>query len=280
MIIGIVGVGYVGRALGYGFAQYGHDLLLNDIRNLRAVWAEEFIASKERLMAECDVIFICVDTPAREDGNCDLRKVYDAFNELHKAWAMNPEPEKKQPIIVIKSTVIPGTADTLQAAYPWVASNPEFLRQAHANDDFLNPDRIVIGASKPEVAKFMEELYKDFDCPIINCSHKEAELIKYLSNSFFITKVAFAQEISRISTMLVIDAMKVYEGITADKRIDHHHLDPSLGRISLFTPCLAKDMMALIKQLDESGYETHFMKTAYAKAVDGVRLDFKLEVEK
>ena len=286
MKIGIVGYGYVGRALCEVFMRKDHEVMINEIREYALTnVAKTFIASKERLMDECDIIFICVDTPSRQDnGGCDLTKVYTVFNELHMAWGELSKTKeglritKHQPIIVIKSTVIPGTLDTLRKAYPWCCSNPEFMRQGYGVEDFSNPDRIVIGSVKGEVTKKMLELYEDFDCPKMVMLPAEAELIKYLSNSFLLTKIAFSQEISRISTMLGINANKIFEGIVADRRIDQHHLDPSTGRISLHTRCLTKDMLALIQQLDMSGYDTNFLKTAYAKAVDGVSLDFKLEV--
>lgn len=286
--IGIVGFGVVGQAIGEGFMIKGHEVFANDPRWEVDTWKGVKITTKKEIVKECEVIFICVDTPSLPsghpggEGGCDLSKVYQAFNDCWLTWGNLSRTEEGvgSPVYAIKSTVIPGTVDTLIEGYPLVCSNPEFLRQKTPLEDFMNQDRIIIGSSKEEITKKMLKVYEGFDCPKIVVKPAEAELIKYLSNTMLITKVAFSQEISRISSMLDLDAMKVYEGIVADKRISPYHLNPSEGRISLFTPCLAKDMLALINQLDRSGYETNFMKTAYAKAVDGVKINFKLEVTK
>lgn len=285
MKLGIVGFGVLGKALYEGFQDKSHIVFINDLKVVDPEFQEDHM-TKGEMMAECQVIFICVDTPPRTDnGGCDLTKVYEVFNQLHVAWGELSKTKeglritKHQPIIAIKSTVIPGTLDTLKKAYPWCCSNPSFIRESHALEDFLKPDRIIIGADKPEVIEPMLDLYEDFDCEYIwSCKPAEAELIKYLSNALLVTKVAFANEIDEISSTLGVDARVVYSGVTGDRRINESHLDPSKGMIPQGSACLPKDMRALIQQLDMSGYDTHFLKTAYAKAVHGVSLDFKLEV--
>lgn len=277
MNIGVIGFGVVGEAVGLGFLEHGHSVYANDPRWKVSHWKDVELVSKQRIAETCDVAFICVETPTGEKG-IDLSHVYEAFNQLHLMISQHRE-DKEALTIVIKSTVIPGTTDTLTAMYPCVAVNPEFLRQETALEDFLHPDRIVVGTENHLAKKALMKLYEDFDCPIYYVKPAEAELVKYMANTFFLVKVAFAQEISRICTLLKLDAMKVYEALTMDHRIESHHLDPSLGRVSLFTPCLSKDMLALIRQLDASGYDTCFLKTAFAKAVDGVKLKTKLEIE-
>jgi len=273
--IGIVGMGLVGEAIFEGFQSKGYELMVNDIRDL-----SYHIHTLEEIVGECGVIFVCVPTPSREDGSCDLSIVYDVFNKLHFSLSQLMRNEAKEPpVIVIKSTVIPGTADSLIAMYPYVCSNPEFMTEKNALRDFLNPDRIIIGAKSERVRKVMGRIYEDFDAKKIICSPTEAETIKYLSNSLLLTKVAFSQEISILSQMLRLNAKTVFEGVTSDKRIDPHHLDPTMGRVSTHTPCLSKDMMALIIQLEKSGHDSTFLKSAYATAVDGVSLIPTLKIK-
>lgn len=284
MNIGIIGFGVVGQAIGEGFAQQGHDIYFNDPAWTGSAWKEAQKLSKEEIVNTCEIIFICVGTPPRLDGSCDLSQVYEAFNDLHFHIAtanreLIGDADIVQPLIVIKSTVLPGTADSLKEMYPFIVSNPEFLTQKSPVTDFIEPDRIIIGTFQQSSFEKILELYEPWNCPKIRCTPKEAETIKYLSNCLLVTKVAFAQEISRLSSFLKLNAAKVYVGITLDKRINPHHLDPTVGPISQHTPCLTKDMRALINQMDVSGMDTDFLKSAYAKAVDGVYLSTHLKLE-
>jgi UDPglucose 6-dehydrogenase len=274
MKVGIVGMGVVGSAIYEGLESKGHEVYANDVRDIEYV-----VNPLDFLVSTCEVIFICVPTPQKEGGVCDLSIVYKVFNDLHYHLAQKMREEAMDlPVIAIKSTVIPGTADSLIKMYPRVCSNPEFMTEKNPLRDFLNPDRIILGAKSQVVIDTMVKLYNDFDAPRHIVEPAEAEAIKYLSNSLLLTKVAFSQEISRLCQMLRLNARLVYDGITADKRINPSHLDPTKGRVSIHTPCLAKDMRALIEQLDKSGYDSILLKSAYATAIDGVALRPALKI--
>ena len=275
MVVGIVGMGIVGEAVFEGLQTKGHQVMVNDVRDI-----PYHIHTLDELAEECGVIFICVPTPKREDGSCDLSIVYEVFNQLHFRIAqLMKGDEYIPPVIAIKSTTIPGTVDSMSPMYPFVCSNPEFMTEKNALKDFLNPDRIIIGAKNRTVITKMKEVFSGFEAPVIITSPTEAEVIKYMSNSYLLTKVAFAQEISKVCQMLRIDAKTVYKGITADKRINPNHLDPTIGPVSLHTPCLSKDLLALIIQLEKSGYDSTFLKSAYVNAVDGTMLVPMLKIK-
>lgn len=285
MKIGIVGFGVLGKALYEGFQDKSHIVFINDIKDVDTEFQEDHM-TKDEMMVECQVIFICVDTPPRDDnGGCDLTKVYEVFNQLHIAWGELSRTEEglrvtqKQPIIAIKSTVIPGTLDTLNSAYPWSCSNPEFIRQSSALEDFLNPDRIVIGAHKKAVIETMKELYKDFDCPILITTPIEAEMIKYFSNAFLILKVAFSQELQYMSEKMIgVRPDAVMEGVYMDHRIHKSHLRPCGGKIPYHSPCLVKDLRAIIQASEMSGYDPWLLKAAYITGVAGAGFKLKMEV--
>jgi UDPglucose 6-dehydrogenase len=127
----------------------------------------------------------------------------------------------------------------------------------------------------------MKEAYDGFDSPIMFMSPTEAEAVKYLSNCLLLTKVAFSQEVAKLCSMLNLNAKVVYQGVTTDNRVHPAHLDPTMGRVSTHTPCLSKDLMALIVQMERSGYDPIMLKSVYATAIDGVRLEptFKIKEE-
>lgn len=274
MNIGIIGMGVVGAAIHEGFQSKGHTLYANDIKDM--VYP---LSALDELVEKCEVIFICVPTPRREDGSCDLSIVYSVFNALHFRIAkLTKDPEFEPPIVAIKSTVLPGTTDSLSVMYPFVCSNPEFMTEASPLEDFLNPDRIIIGTRNNRAARKMKELYEEFDCTVWVVTPREAEAIKYLANSLLLTKVAFSQEILRLCLTLDLDPETVYSAVVEDKRINGHHLNPMLGRIASDSKCLPKDTLALITQLDKSGGASPLLKAVYATAVEGARLGLKLTI--
>jgi UDPglucose 6-dehydrogenase len=272
MIIGIVGYGVVGQAIGEGLRKKGHTIMINDVD------AEKSLCTKEELVTECDVIFICVDTPTNKRG-CDLSRVYEAFNNLHYHIAQKSrEGAIDLPVIAIKSTVIPGTTDSLFKMYPRVCANPEFMRALTAEDDFLRPDRIIVGAYSEEVKEVMSELYNGWDTPLYITKPVVAELAKYLSNAFLVVKVAFSQEVKRICEMVHADPLNVMQLVCMDHRINDSHMNPVFGKIARDSACLPKDMMALIKQLEASGDTPYLLQSAYAMGVEDSRLVASLKI--
>lgn len=273
MKLGIIGMGVVGKTLEKGFVHKGFEVYTNDLK------PDIGNSTKEDLAKECDVVFICVDTPTNSQG-CDLSKVYEAFNDLHYHIAQGMrEKIIDPPVVAVKSTVIPGTVDTLYSMYPYVCSNPEFLREASAMHDFSNPDRIMVGAHSDEVFKVMKEVYSKWSCPMFYSDPKTVELAKYISNAFLVTKVAFSQEVKRIAELLGVDAEEVMQGVCYDHRVNDSHLNPSKGKIPVDSMCLPKDLLALIKQCQSSGYDPFLLMSSACSGVEKVNLQSRLSLE-
>lgn len=277
MNLGVIGLGVVGKALYYGFKEKGHTVYLNDTDNVDEQYQEDF-RLKEEMVENCEIIFICVPTPIKNGGGCDLSIVYEVFNALHYhiAQRMRKGPIVP-PIIAVKSTVIPGTVDSLKAMYHLVCSNPEFLRSNHAFNDFLYPDRIVVGTDNEVILKTMKKLYDDWGCPILFVKPKEAEMIKYLSNTFLLLKVAYSEEARLLCERFEIDPEIVMYGVTSDNRINGSHLQP-VGAMPKDSPCLPKDAYALIKLALSVGYDPWLLKAALLRGVEGAKMETKIEV--
>jgi UDPglucose 6-dehydrogenase len=260
--IGIVGYGVVGKAVAEGFESRGLKVLINDIEN-----NVPFPYSKQGLMTECDFIFICVNTPYRE-GKTDLGNVYTAIEEL----AMYHNEFSADPIIIIKSTVIPGTTDDMQKLYPKMTFtvNPEFLRERTPLEDFLNPDRVVIGAYDPEIAFLLVDLYQHIVSrrKIEILTPKECELVKYLSNAFLTLKVAFSQAVNEMCILMGINADHVMDIVTKDRRINPSHMRPSLGQMNPESLCLPKDLLSFKDFLKDMGMDSRFFEEIYVLAVN------------
>ena len=280
MNIGIVGLGVVGKAIYHGFTEKGHTVYMHDTADVEKEYQSNF-RLKEELMEECSVIFICVPTPSRDNGACDLTTVFEVFGALHRAWAQQPQGVQltdDQPIIAIKSTCIPGTVDTLKKMYPWVCSNPEFLRAEYAVKDFLEPDRIIIGADKESIYERMANLYEAWTCPKVYLSPREAETVKYLSNAYLLLKVAYSEEARILCTRIGVEVEPVMEAVVLDHRIDESHLKP-LGAMPKDSVCLPKDALALIQASLAGGYDPWLLKAALYRGVEGAKIKAKLEVE-
>lgn len=257
MKIGVVGYGTVGKAVADGFKKKGIEVYVNDI-------VLPFSSSKKQLMEHCDYIFVCVQTPTNKYGTIGLAHVFTAIEGL------NYYSDKNNPIIIIKSTIVPGTTEYLINKYPnlRIVVNPEFLRQDYALQDFLDPDRIVIGTSDPFLVPKLEKLYGSFDCPVYITLPTVAELVKYLSNAYLVSKVAFACEAQKICDRFNVDAKKVMSLVYVDRRINRSHLKPSLGPIPKNSPCLPKDLQSLISHLESKGYVSKFLKAIYKGGVE------------
>ena len=201
-----------------------------------------------------EIIFLALPTPPGEDGSADLSYVLNVADQLGEMMT-----EFK--VIVDKSTVPVGTAEKVEAKIREkatvdfaVVSNPEFLREGFAVDDFLNPDRVVIGTEHEKAIKIMSELYEPFvqsNRPIIIMDEKSAELTKYAANSFLATKITFMNEIANFCELVGADVDKVRQGVGSDSRIGHKFLYPGIG---FGGSCFPKDVQALVRSGNQAGY--------------------------
>jgi len=289
MKITIVGTGYVGLVTGTCFAETGvtvHcvDIDTKKIENLnkgilpiyepgldtmieRNVQQKRlfFTTNLSETLADCEVIFSAVGTPPDEDGSADLKYVLDVAREVGRN--MN-----HYMVIVTKSTVPIGTAEKVKKAIldeqakrgvsiPFdVASNPEFLKEGDAIDDFLRPDRIVIGTESEQAQNIMKRLYKPFVLnghPIIFMDIPSAELTKYAANSMLATKISFMNDIANLCEIVGADVTNVRKGIGSDSRIGDKFLYAGIGYGG---SCFPKDVKALIKTADQNNYSLKILK--------------------
>ena len=283
MKIAVVGTGYVGLVAGTCFAESGNTVVCVDVdeNKINRLLAgqipiyepglEEMVkknVEEERLSFTTDidtavkdslVVFIAVGTPPDEDGSADLKHVLAAARSVGKS--MNGYK-----IIVDKSTVPVGTARKVadavsgETSHPFnVVSNPEFLKEGAAIDDFMKPDRVVIGTDDPRVAEIMKELYSPFvrtGNRIIIMDVPSAELTKYAANAMLATRISFMNEIANICERVGADVTKVREGIGTDSRIGMPFLFPGAGYGG---SCFPKDSRAIISTADENGYNFKIM---------------------
>lgn len=257
--IGIIGYGTVGSTIAKGLTKisknkiFVYDIDKDKIKNVKD--DRTFICENIRdLTRISDIIFVCVPTPSKNNGSIDLSIVDRVLREISFI--------KEKKIIVIKSTIIPGTTKKYQKKYKnkIIVYNPEFITEKNAEQNFLNPDRIVIGADDEDVIKKLCEFYEKFDCPIIKTDSTTAEMIKYASNSFLTTKVSFVNQIHLMCKKLGINSKDVMRGVVLDKRIHPSHTEP--GR-SWRGKCLPKDLQAIIKKGEEIGCDVSLLKAVW-----------------
>jgi UDPglucose 6-dehydrogenase len=282
--IAVVGTGYVGLVTGTCFAETGNQVICVDIdakkvermrngeipiyephldvlfeRNIKANRLS-FTTNLAEGIQDAEIIFLALPTPPGEDGSADLRYILGVAEELGKLLT-------NYKVIVDKSTVPVGTADKVRemiaknASVDFdVVSNPEFLREGFAVDDFMKPDRVVIGTSSVRAEKEMEQLYKPFvrqGNPIIFMDEKSAELTKYAANSFLATKITFMNEIANFCEIVGADVDKVRIGIGSDDRIGKRFLFPGIGYGG---SCFPKDVQALVNSGNENGFSFEILK--------------------
>ncbi|MGN6421588.1 MAG: UDP-glucose dehydrogenase family protein [Pseudobacter sp.] len=279
MKIAVVGTGYVGLVTGTCFAETGNDVTCVDIDKgkveklsngqitiyepgleklfLRNVKEERlrFTTSLEEGIKDAEIIFLALPTPPGEDGSADLKYILGVADHLGKIL-------KDYKVIVDKSTVPVGTAEKVHAAIAKnykgefdVVSNPEFLREGVAVDDFMKPDRVVIGAGSERARKLMGDLYSPFvrsGNPVIYMDVRSAELTKYAANSFLATKISFMNEVAQLCERLGADVDMVRRGIGSDDRIGKRFLFPGIGYGG---SCFPKDVQALVKSSNEVEYD-------------------------
>jgi UDPglucose 6-dehydrogenase len=288
MKIGIIGTGYVGLVSGTCFSEFGNTVVCvdkddNKIKDLKdgkmpiyEPGLEEmvkdnvkagrlfFTTDVKEATKDSDAIFIAVGTPTsrRGDGYADLSYVYAAAKDLAPHL-------KRYTVIVDKSTVPVGTAKEVkriikennpQADFD-VASNPEFLREGAAIDDFMRPDRVVIGIENDRAAEVMKNVYKPLyliETPIILTNPQTAELIKYASNAFLATKISFINEMANLSEAVDADGIALAKGMGLDKRIGPKFLHPGPGYGG---SCFPKDTLALMRTAQEYGSPSRIIET-------------------
>lgn len=297
MKIAVVGTGYVGLVTGTCFAETGNNVICVDIdkekvekmrngevpiyephldvlfeRNIKQ-GRLKFTTNLREAIDPAQIIFLALPTPPGEDGSADLSYVLGVADELGKIIT-------EYKVIVDKSTVPVGTAEKVKEAVAKhasvdfdIVSNPEFLREGYAVDDFLKPDRVVVGTSSAKAKSLMEELYKPFvrsGNPIIFMDEKSAELTKYAANSFLATKITFMNEIANFCEKVGADVDMVRIGIGSDSRIGKRFLFPGIGYGG---SCFPKDVKALARSGKEAGY--HF---SIIEAVEEINEKQKLKL--
>jgi UDPglucose 6-dehydrogenase len=271
MKISVVGGGYVGLVTGSCFAKLGHDVTIVDVDSVKVQainngqppiyekglgdLLNEYAGQNLRAstgydsVAYADIVFICVGTPPLPDGSSNLSYIESASISVGTYLKTGSH----YCVVVVKSTVPPGT--TAKLVQPAVlraarktereigfAMNPEFLREGRAVEDFLHPDRIVIGSNDPRAGNHVAEVYRSFSTPIVRTGLTAAEMIKYTSNAFLATKISFSNEIGNICKELGIDVYEVMKGVGLDQRIGRQFLNAGAG---FGGSCFPKDVSSL-----------------------------------
>ena len=290
MKIAVVGTGYVGLVVGTCLAEMGNDVICVDVKKDRIEKLQQgiipifeprltdlvtenlqkktlsFTTEIKPAIEKSKICFIAVGTPMGEDGSADLQYVLNVANEIGQ-YMIAPM------IIVDKSTVPVGTAEKVRAEIQKqldarhlnlafdVVSNPEFLKEGAACEDFLHPDRVVIGAENQKSFEIMHELYAPFilnENAFITMDTKSAELTKYAANAMLATKISFINEIANICEHVGADVNKVRKGIGSDKRIGYKFIYPGCGYGG---SCFPKDVQALIRSSVEYGYQPKILNS-------------------
>lgn len=259
MRIGIIGNGFVGSAIMHGFILHTDDIKIYDKNPKRGTH------SLKEVIQYSDFIFLCLPTPMFESGECDLSIINSVMDEIESL-----DIDLLDQVFILKSTVPPGTTDLLVQRYTKCAFvfNPEFLTERKARLDFINTSRIVLGGAPVFVEK-VEELYK-LRFPytqVIKTSYQTAELIKYMANCFFATKVSFMNEMYQVCEAIDGDWNAALEGFITDGRIGNSHIDvPGHdGDFGFGGKCFPKDLNAMIKRAEALGVNPNVMKGAWEK---------------
>ena len=252
--IGIVGNGFVGNSVAFGFSPT-HEVRIHDKdlkKNLNTI--EEVL--------ECDYVFVCVPTPMNQNGSINLDVVHKALQEIKSK-------NTKNNILILKSTMIPGTVKTLQHKYPSlnIVFNPEFLTERTAKLDFLTQARIILGGDKKHTS-IVKQLFEErfMHSYVIETDTTTAELIKYMNNVFFSSKVSIMNEFKQVCDKVGADWNVALKGFAADGRIGDSHLNvpgPD-GKMGFGGSCFPKDINAFISLAESYGVDVHTIKGAWA----------------
>src|SRR5215211_7721935 len=247
--VGIFGAGWVGLVTGACFADLGHEVVIRDVvpEKIERLRADEvpfhepdvpelLERNRDRLIftldvddiADCEFLFVCVDTPPTYSGDADLSRVWTVVDEL-------PELEGR-PILVMKSTVPVGTGDKVRhgldqrrLSHVGYVSNPEFLAEGRAVRDFMKPDRVAVGAFETADGDAVAGLYEELGAPIVRTDVNSAEMIKLAANAFLMTRISFINEIANVCEATGADVVEVAEGIGLDHRLGRHFLRAGSG---------------------------------------------------
>lgn len=299
MKISIIGTGYVGLVQGACFADTGNDVICMDIDEQRIATLQKgaipiyepgleelvrqnvregrlrFTTSLQAAVEESEVIFLCLPTPQAEDGSAELKQILTVVEQIAKIAPTS----RGSKLLVSKSTVPVGTTGKLKeiAAQPReisftispgqhakhtleVASNPEFLKEGSAVADTMKPDRVIIGSTDMRAISVLTELYAPFvrtGAPVLVMDERSAEMVKYAANAFLAMKISFINEIANLCEQVGADVDQVRKGIGVDPRIGSLFLFPGVG---FGGSCLPKDVKALIKTSQESGYNFRILQ--------------------
>ena len=285
MKIAVVGTGYVGLVTGTCLAETGNNVICVDINEAKVKKMQEgqvpiyepgldllfhrnieqgrlhFTTNLAEAIEEAQIIFMALPTPPGGDGAADLSYILGAAKDISKII-------KEYKIIVNKSTVPVGTADKVRAVFAEhtdievdVVSNPEFLREGVAVEDFMKPDRVVLGTKSERAKKLMTDLYGPYvrqGNPILFMDERSSELTKYAANSFLATKITFMNEVANLCELVGADVDAVRRGIGSDDRIGKRFLFPGIGYGG---SCFPKDVQALVMAADENTYNFQILKS-------------------
>jgi len=292
MNVAVIGTGYVGLVTGVCLAERGNDVHCVDnnpeivqkltggqvtiyepgleeiyLRNLKK-GRIKFSDNLEAAVLRSEVIFLCLPTPPGEDGSADLKYVLHVADDVGRILAGNPQAGYK--VIVDKSTVPVGTSEKVDAAIRRhtdtkiefdVVSNPEFLREGYAVEDFLRPERVVVGSRSERAIAILQDLYEPFipaGNPVILMDEKSAEVTKYAANAFLAMKISYMNDLANFCEAVEADIDKVRQGIGSDSRIGSKFLFPGLGYGG---SCLPKDVKALLKSARDAGTPLQILQT-------------------
>jgi UDPglucose 6-dehydrogenase len=280
MDVAIIGAGYVGLVTGAGLANLGHMVRMGEASAQRVAMLERgevpiyeqglpdllargrerqaisFHESNIEAIDGAEMVFLCLPTPESPDGRADLTFVHSVIDELATEVGAGT-------LFVIKSTVPPGTAATLRkrladlGSPARLVSHPEFLREGRAVEDFMEPDRIVVGAYEREDAELVASLYRSIDTTVVTTDPTSSEMIKYANNAYLAARLTFANALANVCEAVGADVVDVIKGIGLDHRIGPHFLQPGPGYGG---SCFPKDTAALIAVAEDAGYDFQLLR--------------------
>lgn len=291
MNLAVIGTGYVGLVSGTGFAETGNNVICVDIDEKKVETMKEgqipiyepglevlflrnivkkrlsFTTDLKEAVRNSEIIFLCLPTQQGNDGAADLKYVLKVADDIGLMFKQEPGLGFK--VIVNKSTVPVGTSDLVRNSIKKhapgfdfdVCSNPEFLREGIAVEDFMKPERVIIGTSNDKTKKVMEQLYEPFlrtGNPVYFMDEKSAEMTKYAANSFIAMKISFMNEIARLCELTGAQVDAVRLGIGSDSRIGKRYLFPGIGYGG---SCFPKDVHALVNTANEKNYDFKILKS-------------------